>query len=353
MAVHEDMIEGMTETDRLVMAAKRQPVDRPPCICPGGMMNMMFRDVTEGNGFMFPQIHRAAQTMAAAAVAAHEAGGFENYGVPFCMTVEAEALGAHVDMGCATCEPHVVEEVLMTSADWHKLPALDVGAGRAAAVVEAIRILDARDDHVPIIGNVSGPLSLAGTIMDTSVLLRELRKKPDDVRAFLDFLCDSLISFAQAQAAAGATAICIAEPSGTGEILGPHLFRAYAIPYLNRVLDAVDVPVKIVHICGNMGRVADTLSDVHCNVFSFDAITPVHKMRECLDHIAVMGNVSTFALGSQSPEKVRTLVDAALRSGVDIVAPACGLSCTTPIANVRVMVDEVRTRGPQRVVDMR
>ena len=55
-------------------------------------------------------------------------------------------------------------------------------------------------------------------------------------------------------AEAGADAICVAEPSGTGEILGAKRFREFTVPYINRLLDAIDVPVKIVHICGKLAR---------------------------------------------------------------------------------------------------
>jgi [methyl-Co(III) methanol-specific corrinoid protein]:coenzyme M methyltransferase len=57
---------------------------------------------------------------------------------------------------------------------------------------------------------------------------------------------------------------------------------------------------------------------------------------------AVMGNVSAYALGSQSPDKVRQLTESAIRQGADIVAPACGLQVTTPLENIRVMVQASR-----------
>ena len=56
--------------------------------------------------------------MAGLAEGLYQAGGFENYGVPFCMTVEAEAMGARVEMGDMLCEPHVVDSPLEKVADW-------------------------------------------------------------------------------------------------------------------------------------------------------------------------------------------------------------------------------------------
>ena len=51
--------------------------------------------------------------------------------------------------------------------------------------------------------------------------------------------------------------ISIADPTATGEILGPNLFDEYAVRYLNKVVDAIhgmNTPV-IVHICGKMNAV--------------------------------------------------------------------------------------------------
>ena len=95
---------SMTPKERLMAAAAMQALDRPPCICPGGMMNMMFRDIMERTGCLWPEAHSDPDKMAGLAAGLYDAGGFENYGVPFCMTVEAEAMGAKVEMGDLLCE---------------------------------------------------------------------------------------------------------------------------------------------------------------------------------------------------------------------------------------------------------
>ena len=214
----------MTPAQRLSAAAHLQKTDRPPCICPGGMMNMIVADVMERANSFLPFAHSDPHKMAALTRTLYECGGFENYGVPFCMTVEAEALGAKADLGDCTVEPHVIDAPLSSAAQIEKLQAMDLHSGRCAAVLEAIRILKARDDGVPVVGNITGPVSVAGTVVDMSKLLMEFIKQPEDCHRLLRFICDNLIAYGQAQLAAGADAICIAEPSGTGEILGKRLF---------------------------------------------------------------------------------------------------------------------------------
>ncbi len=336
------MEQKFTQKIRLQAAAKKQPVDRPPCICPGGMMNMVFADIMEQTGYLWPETHTDAKKMAELAFALNQADGFENYGVPFCMTVEAEAMGAIVNMGNRLCEPHVVHSALTACAQIDKLQSLDLQAGRVKTVLDAIEILRNKGTDVPVIGNIAGPISVGGTLLDMSVLLREFRKSPASAQCYMEFICENLINFGKAQIAAGADVICISEPSGTGEILGPQNFADYTVKYLNRILDKLTVPVKIVHICGRLKSVYDIISQIHCDAFSFDAIVPIAEIKKHLPNHAIMGNISTFALGSMQADKITSMVSDALTKGVDIVAPACGLPTTTPLVNVQAMVHATR-----------
>jgi len=331
-----------TAKERLFAAAKSQPFDRPPCICPGGMMNMMFQEIMEQSGCPWPAAHVEPEKMAGLAKALYQAGGFENYGLPYCMTVEAEALGAKVNMGDLLCEPHVVESPLADCGEWQSLPQLSLEAGRIPCVLQALRLLSAGNEEVPLIGNLTGPVSLTGTLVDMDKLLKAMRKTPETAHAFLDFVAEQLIRYGNAMLEAGADAICISEPSGTGELLGPRYFREYTIPYLNRVMDALPAPVKIIHICGRMQNVYELLEQLHCDIFSFDAVVPIKEIRPYLKGKAAMGNISTLTLNETTEERVQAQARHALRSGVDVLAPACGLPTTTPLSIVQAMVSAAR-----------
>lgn len=64
-----------------------------------GMMNMITTDLMDACGVTWPEAHTDAQMMADLALASYQHGCFENVGVPFCMTIEAEELGAKVTLG--------------------------------------------------------------------------------------------------------------------------------------------------------------------------------------------------------------------------------------------------------------
>ena len=85
-------------------------VDRPPVICTGGMMNAAIVELMQKTGLTLPEAHFSGAKMAALAEAVSEHTGFENIGVPFCMTVEAELFGSRIDHGTLACEPKIQSE---------------------------------------------------------------------------------------------------------------------------------------------------------------------------------------------------------------------------------------------------
>lgn len=331
----------MTPKERLQLVLEKKSVDRPPCICPGGMMNMVTAELMEAVNVYMPEAHTEAGKMADLAKAVYEKGCFENYGVPFCMTVEAEEMGAKVDFGSTVYEPHVVEYVIDTVCSWDKLPRLDCDNGRAKVVLDAIRILKEETEGVPIVGNLTGPISTASSIMEPVIFYKELRKKNADAHAYMEFITDQLMAFGRAQIEAGADVIAISDPSGTGEILGPKYFQEFAVTYLNRLLDGLQKEKMgtIVHICGQMNPVYKEVNQVHSDILSFDSVVPMREAREHLQERILMGNVSTYALEFGDPEKVKALTRNCMKNGSNIISPACGLGMKSPLLNVQAILE--------------
>ncbi|MDD3023696.1 MAG: uroporphyrinogen decarboxylase family protein, partial [Syntrophomonadaceae bacterium] len=145
-----------TAKDRLIKALKGEIVDRPPCICPGGMMNMVTTDVMQQVGSLWPEAHQNPQQMAKLALGVHNLTGIENLGVPFCMTVEAEAMGAAIVLGSLENEPRVTGYPLAELQDWSSLAEIKPGKGRAGMLAEAVNILAAGNPELPVIVNLTG-----------------------------------------------------------------------------------------------------------------------------------------------------------------------------------------------------
>ena len=333
--------------ERLVATAEGRHVDRPPCICPGGMMNMIFEEVMESSGCYWPEAHCSSEQMTKLAMELRKRGGFENYGVPFCMTVEAEALGADVEMGDRFTEPHVTAPVFKSVKEFEKFAAYDFSKGRIKVVLDTIAAIKEKDSECPVIGNLTGPFSLAGSLIEMSEVLKSLRRDPQSVHDMMTRISDLQAEFGRKMVEAGADFICISEPSGTGEIMGKKRFSEFSVKYINRVLDGICEAKKIVHICGDLSNVYDVLGDLHCHVFSFDAVVPVKEIKKYLNRKAVMGNVSTFAIVSGEEDTIYKLATKAMKHGADVLAPACGLSTQTSMNNVHAMIDSAVDFKPE------
>ena len=287
-----------------------------------------------------PEAHTDARKMADLAKAVYEKGCFENFGVPFCMTVEAEEMGAKVDMGTNIYEPHVVEYVIDSVSEVDRLTPVDVTRGRAKVVTDAIRILKEETKDVPIVGNLTGPVSTASSVMEPVNFYKELRKKNEEAHRYMEFITDQLIAFGRAQIEAGADVIAISDPSGTGEILGPKYFEEFAVTYINRLLNGLQKEKlgTIVHICGQMSPVYKEINEVKSSALSFDSIVPMKEARKHLPDRVLMGNVSTYALEFGDPERVKMLTKSCIKSGSDIIAPACGLGMKSPLVNIQAIL---------------
>lgn len=334
----------LTPKERLNNALTGKEVDRVPCICPGGMMNMVTSDLMDLVDVHMPEAHNDAGMMAKLAKAVYDEGCFENCGVPFCMTVEAEEMGAKVDMGNQMYEPHVIEYVINTVSDRDKLKSFDSQKGRVKVVLDAIRILKEEMADVPIIGNLTGPISTASSVMEPVVFYKELRKKNEEAHAYMEFVTDQLIAFGRAQIEAGADVIAISDPSGTGEILGPKYFREFAVTYLNKLLDGLQAEKMgtIVHICGQMNQVYKEVNDVRSDALSFDSIVSLKDARANLGDRILMGNVSTYTLEFGEPDKVKTLTRNCVKNGTNIISPACGLGMKSPLRNVQAILEGLK-----------
>ncbi|TGE31728.1 uroporphyrinogen decarboxylase family protein [Desulfosporosinus sp. Sb-LF] len=328
----------MNQKERLLNVLKGDQVDRPPVICPGGMMSACVTEISDlvGGGH-----HSGTGAMVSAARKVNELAGFENYGVPFCLTAEVEALGASVNIGDNLVEPRITQYNEQPLEGIMENYQVDVTSGRMGIVLDAIGEL--KNGLVPVIGNVSGHISTATSVVDPLEMFKMLRREPERAARFLAFINDYLVRYALEMVKAGADVISISDPTATGEILGPRNFQKFAVPYYQRIITALHqegIPV-ILHICGNAGNIIGSLNEVEADAVSFDSIVNMKTAREGIK-TGLMGNVNTQLLHTGECEKIVSITRNAIHSKVDIVAPACGLSMATSIRNLKAMTDFVK-----------
>jgi [methyl-Co(III) methanol-specific corrinoid protein]:coenzyme M methyltransferase len=338
-------MDAFSPKERLIKAFNKQKVERPPVICPGGMMNAAIVDIMNKTGHTLPDAHHTATEMADLARDVCENTGFENFGIPFCMTVEAESLGSEIDFGSLECEPKIKKERYASVTEVDFLPnGIIAKSTRAEAVAQTIYLLSKKHPDIPAIGSLTGPMSTAASIVDPMNFLKQLRREKADAHKVIDYVSEQLIAYARLMADSGAAAISIADPTATGEILGPKFFDEYAVLYLNKITDAIHdmgIPV-IIHICGDVRMVKPQLQKLHGDTLSVDAFVDLKLLKGELADISTMGNLSTYLLEFGDSGKVFESAKHLLTKDIDILAPACGLSTSTPLANIKAFTAAVK-----------
>ena len=338
------MKNQISPKERLLRTFNKQTIDRPPVICPGGMMNAAIVEVMNSTGHTLPSAHHDGKLMSSLAIDVQNQTGFENFGVPFCMTVEAEVLGSEINFGSLECEPKIQKECFpsVSQVEYKPISAMKDNK-RVGAILQAIYILSSLYTDTPVIGSLTGPISTAASIVDPMAFLKQLCRDKENAHKVLDYVSNHLIEYAALMIEQGVTAISIADPTATGEILGPKMFEEYAVPYLNKIIDSIHKMSKpvIIHICGKMDSVIPQVAYINFDAISVDAFVNLKNIKKQIPNAVTMGNVSTYALEFSDPEKITTITELLLRDKTDIIAPACGLSTSTPLKNIKAMTKTV------------
>lgn len=332
-------MDKIDEKTRLMCVLRGGKTDRPPVICPGGMMNAAVSEIVrdiEGNHNV------SSEAMVIAAKKIRKVSGFENYGVPFCMTVESEPFGVKLDFGNKNREPVVTE--------YNKMPVegimeayqnINLDNCRIPEVLKALKEL--KNDSVPVIGNITGAVSTATSIVDPLVLLKMMRKEPERAYKFIEFINGKLIEYALQMLDSGADVIAVSDPTATGEILGKTNFEKFAVPMFKKMSEEVHNAGAsiIIHICGDTTNIVESLCLTGADAYSFDSIVSIKNTKPKLN-AKIMGNVSTQLLQEGSEEQVAAYTAHCMESGSDIIAPACGLGMSTPVKNLKAMTSYVK-----------
>lgn len=170
--------------------------------------------------------------------------------MPFCCTVEAEALGAHINLGTVDCGPRpagYAYDSLGAFMDDNRL--MDFSSGRIHAILEACQMLKNQGEMVAV--EISGPVSILSALVDFAALFKTWRK--DAALTTLAFLHigGQLERYARELCAAGVDLVSFADPAAAPHIIGPRfssmLATSFLAPFLEKLV--ASLPDTALHLC--------------------------------------------------------------------------------------------------------
>lgn len=139
--------------------------------------------------------------------------------IPFCHTIEAEAMGGDINLGDDTAGSRSrsllyksLDDILNKTIDYND----DLRLGK---MLKACSILKKRGETV--VFTLSGPFSILSCLIDFSIIFKSWRNNYDSILNTFDHLSEELLKLADKICDFGADYISYADPIATPNILGP------------------------------------------------------------------------------------------------------------------------------------
>ena len=170
--------------------------------------------------------------------------------VPFCVSVEAEALGAHVRVENSIIPPALHGYACKSSDDLAVLPEIDFSRGRIHEVLESVRTLAGQGECVSV--RVEAPFTILMMLMDLTRIASCFRRSPEVLYGALDHIGNQLAGYIRLATEQGARIISYADPSGIPDYIGSEFYRELCAKPTCRVLHKVRPYMQhgLVHLCG-------------------------------------------------------------------------------------------------------
>lgn len=201
-------------------------------------------------GLPLPAAHSDAHSLCLMAAMLRRESQADMAFLPFCCTVEAEALGAHINLGSANSGPRpagYAYDSLAAFMDDNRL--MDFSIGRIHAILEACQMLKNQDEMVAV--EISGPVSILSALVDFAALFKCWRKDAAlTTQAFLH-IGGQLERYARELRAAGVDLISFADPAAAPHIIGPRFSSMLATTFLAPFLEnmVASLPGTALHLC--------------------------------------------------------------------------------------------------------
>jgi [methyl-Co(III) methanol-specific corrinoid protein]:coenzyme M methyltransferase len=338
---------SMQTKERFINALYGRPVDRPPVACVATGITV---EMQERRGIFWPEAHRRAESLAGLAEAIHLFTDTECIKLPFCMTVEVEALGANVDYRTKDTIPTETHHI------WNHPGELKIHAdffdrGRVPVVLNAVSELRRRyDQEVPIVASIVGPFSLASKLFGFDNFLVWIVQQPEWVHTVMEALTPLATRYAQALVEAGADAIIVGEAGSSGDLISGAMYGSFIAPYHAQLCPAIPAPT-ILHICGKSTRHTKHIADTGATAYNFDEGVDIHAARQNMSgRVRLTGWVPTVkVLLNGTPDDAYASAITCLEAGVDVLTPGCALAPHTPIGNIQAMVAAVHDWNNRRL----
>jgi len=209
-------------------------------------------EVLNSGEFRFPDLHSSSEEMAKLAKAIKLNKHNSICVLPFCLTVETEALGARVNLGNTGAGPRISSYSYESIEQLADLKMMDFNSGRIKSVLAAVETLAQNGEIVTL--NVCGPFTIISSLVNPVVFYKAIRKNRKVVDEVLELISDNIFHYIRESIKRGAQIVSYADSLGSADIVGPLVYKDCSADASLKVLKKLQaqgvLKESLLHICG-------------------------------------------------------------------------------------------------------
>jgi uroporphyrinogen decarboxylase len=343
------MKNEMTPRERMDAFSRGQAIDRLITVPDMGvtMIHVL--------GLKASEYYRSAELMADLEVELFRQLNHDSVSISTSLRGVAEAMGAEVAYPDYNIS-HLLKPAISSHKEVDKLRVANpLKDGNLPTLLKAIRLTyDRLNPLVDVGAAMSGPFSVAASIVGTDNLLRWMVKHPKELHQVMEVVAESNDNYIKEVAKIG-VGIGFADPVSSMSLISPKHFREFSLPYLKQNIDTI---IKHtggkpgIHICGKSKDIWLDVVEAGISNFSIDDIEDLQEAKEIMgDQVIITGNVppvDVIYLGDK--DSIYQSVKECVAKGHDspkgyILSTGCQIPMNTPIEKVKDFMDAADLYG--------
>ncbi|WFD11111.1 uroporphyrinogen decarboxylase family protein [Tepidibacter hydrothermalis] len=218
--------------------------------CKSDELEQIPKEIIDSTELQFPKAHVDMDSMVNLSEKLKEYRKDTVCRIPFCVTVESEAMGAKINLGNEKNGPRVSEYMFDTIEELGNIKEIDLNKGRIRTVLDSVEQLRNQNEIVSL--NVEGPFTIISSLIDQRSFYKGIRKNKEIIDNCIKVVEDSIVKYILEGIKRGANIISYADPCGSIDIVGPKIYKEISGKSTYKILKRVEDRLEdsIIHICG-------------------------------------------------------------------------------------------------------
>jgi len=341
--------EEMTPRERMDAFSRGEEIDRVICVPDMGVTMVPFIGAKASDYF------HSAELMANLEIELFKRLRHDSVGISTSLRGVAEAMGSKIAYPDYNIS-YLLEPAVKSVNEIETLKVADpLKDGRLPILIEALRLTrDALIKDVDVGAAMSGPFSVAASVVGTENLLKWMIRYPEKVHTLMEIVTESNNRYIDEVAKLGLS-IGFADPVSSTSLISPRLFRRFSLPYLKKNIEKIKEKTGSapgIHICGKSKDIWEDVVNAGISNFSIDNVEDLEEAKRIMgDRVIITGNVppvDVIHLGTK--EEIFESVKECIRKGHDstkgyILSTGCQIPMNTPIEKVEIFMEAAKIYG--------